>query len=717
VSVGEVLSAVELVRRMRAARPLLAVYVSTTTLAGGELAQRRLAGLVDGIFYAPLDYRSMVRRVLRQLRPALVVILETEIWPNLYRESKRAGASLVVVNGRISDRALPRYRKWRWFFRHVLRWPDEIAVQSEQDRTRYIAAGAPLEGVRVTGNLKYSARPPSAVPEEIASFLDRLKPGPVWIAASTMPPADAGDPDEDDAVIEAFQSVAQAYPRLLLILAPRRPERFDTAAEKLSRAGIAFVRRSALVSLTLPGVLLLDSIGELASLFQRATVVFMGGTLAHRGGHNILEPAYFGKPIITGTNMENFAEIDREFTAGGALVKIGSQAELAGAVTDLLRDPRRVAEMGARASELALARRGVDEQAAQSLLRHIGQGLPNPPRTLLARLALTPMSWIWAAGHRINLARGMRARRALDTKVISIGGLSMGGAGKSPLVAHLAARWAANGLVPAILTRGYRRKSAASHAIVRRGSTAPVALTGDEGQIVVTRAHAHVGIGVNRYDLGRRMQQELKPDVFLLDDGFQHVRLKRDHDIVLIDAQDPLSGGLFPLGRRREPLESLARATIVVVTRTERGQDISGIEDLVRRYNPNAPVFRSRVNPLEWVDVAWGTSQPADAMRARRVAAVCGLGSPHGFWHTLRGLGLEVVYSWPFGDHHRYRPGELVRLSKQASAAGAEALVTTEKDVMNLCEGAVALVAPLRMYWLRIGVEIDNEEELLRLIS
>src|ERR1700733_1165535 len=147
VSVGEVFSCVELIRTLRAVHPHTRIYVSTTTLAGRDTAGQKLEGLARGVFFAPLDYRSVVRRVLRRLRPAAVVVLETEIWPNLFRESKRAGASLIVVNGRISDRALPRYQRWSWFFRYALSCADTIFAQSEEDRQRYIAAGAPSDNI------------------------------------------------------------------------------------------------------------------------------------------------------------------------------------------------------------------------------------------------------------------------------------------------------------------------------------------------------------------------------------------------------------------------------------------------------------------------------------------------------------------------------------------------------------------------------------------
>jgi tetraacyldisaccharide 4'-kinase len=291
----------------------------------------------------------------------------------------------------------------------------------------------------------------------------------------------------------------------------------------------------------------------------------------------------------------------------------------------------------------------------------------------------------------------------------------MGGAGKSPLVAHVAARLRAANGNPAILTRGYRRRSE-EKVVVPRGGQAAIAVTGDEAQIFIRAGDAHVGIGADRFLVGRSMEQEIHPDVFLLDDGFQHVRLGRTHDVVLIDALDPLAGGPVPLGRLREPLESLARADTIVVTRLELGQETTGLERLLRRYNAQAPVFHSRVVPRQWVNLETGTVQEVSAAKFGRVAAFCGLGVPRSFWRTLEELGLEVAFRWAFGDHHRYRPVELRRLAEQATAAGAEALVTTEKDVMNLCDGAPALVAPHPLLWLKIGIEIEREEEFLRRI-
>ena len=218
---------------------------------------------------------------------------------------------------------------------------------------------------------------------------------------------------------------------------------------------------------------------------------------------------------------------------------------------------------------------------------------------------------------------------------------------------------------------------------------------------------AHVGIGPDRYEVGRRMVEQLHPGVVLLDDGFQHFRLKRDEDLVLIDALDPLAGGVFPLGRLREPFENIALATAIVVTRVESGQNIPGIERLIRRHNQTAPIFRCRMVPRGWTRYG---EENATAQPFHRVGAFCGLGCPNSFWRTLDQLGLEVAFRQAFRDHHPYSPSDAAGLVAQASAQGVEALVTTEKDMMNLPEGAFQ---EFPLYWLKLGVEIDDEEQLL----
>ncbi len=720
VSVGEVLSLMELVPRLRAEFPDAPLFVSTATLAGRATAREKLGGVVHGIFYAPLDHVFAVRRVLRALRPALVLVLETEIWPNLFREAKRAGCALAILNGRISDRTERRYRRQRWFFREVMRWPDAVLVQSEAMRERYVSIGAPPNRVSVGGNLKYDVVPREAGPQSpVRRLIEGLQPAQVWIAASTMPPASPADVDEDDAVIAAFQTLAPRHARLLLLIAPRKPERFAVVAAKLAEAGIRFLRRSDLQGpLQLPAAILLDSIGELAGLFPLAGAVFMGGTLAARGGHNILEPAFFGKPVICGPHLENFEQIAQEFRAHDALAEIGAPAELAGAVEGLLADASRAAQLGQRALACAESERGATERALSVIREITADSCPRYRPNLAAFFLAWPASLAWRAVSAFARARNMRRRRKLAAGVVSVGNVTMGGTGKTPFVLYLAEQMRRAEHRPGILTRGHGRQSLVRHLILEPGERAKVSQTGDEPQIFLRRGVAPVGIGADRFETGQMLQERFATDLLILDDGFQHVRLDRDVDIVLIDALAPFGGGeVFPLGRLREPLASLMRAGVIVITRSESERGTYNLQLALRRHNASAPIFRARTVPEGWIDLATGREISARELPFDRAGAFCGLGNPESFRATLDGLGIRPVDFVTFGDHHRYDARELRSLAHQFGAARAQAAVTTEKDAINLCEGAIELLAPLPVYWLKIGVEIEREAEFLELIE
>lgn len=715
VSVGEVISAVELLRQLREQFPSQRLYVSVTTVAGRQIAAMRLKTISDGIFYAPVDLCWAVRRVLRRIRPQLVVVMETEIWPNLYREAKRFGCGLVVINGRISDKAFPRYMRLRGLVRATLRLSDAILVQSRIAMDRYLALGAPASRVRDAGNLKYDFRAAGAEPPAMVRLLAaKLQPSAIWIAASTMPPAVAGDPDEDDVVIEAFRALA-SNERLLLMLAPRRPERFDPAAEKLERAGVRFLRRSELTaesSLSLPGVLLVDTMGELSSLFALADVVFMGGTFAHRGGHNILEPAFFAKPVIIGPHMENFPDIAEEFRAHGGVYAADNPEQLARAVSHLLTDVELRTRIGETARRLTEGRRGATARAVAALIESYSEAMPRKVHSLAAITILGPLSLLWRAGVAWDRRRKLAQSGSLRAPVISVGGIVAGGCGKTPFTEHITRWMSEEGFHPAILTRGYKRGSPERSTVLAAGAQCPVARTGDEAQILLRAGTASLGIGADRLATGRELERQLRPGVIVLDDGFQHWRVRRDADIVMLDALDPFGGeALIPLGRLREPLSSLQRASAFVVARASIPTPWKGLERRLREYQPDAPVFYSRVKAVEWVAVDGTERSPAGRLPSSPAAVFCGLGNPASFHGTLHDLGIEPVFSWAFGDHHHYRTRELRRLAHQAQAEGARILLTTGKDLMNLPADAAEHVKPLRIYWLRMRIEMEREEE------
>jgi len=244
-----------------------------------------------------------------------------------------------------------------------------------------------------------------------------------------------------------------------------------------------------------------------------------------------------------------------------------------------------------------------------------------------------------------------------------------------------------------------------------------VRVTGDEAQIFVQSGCAHLGLGADRFQTGRLLEEKYQPGVFLLDDGFQHVQLRRDLDLVLIDALNPFAGGaIFPLGALREPMSALARAGAFVIMRAAPGRQYEGVRQQLRRWNARAPIFRARVEPRGWVNFS---SRVREQPLEGPMAAFCGLANPASFWGTLRSLGLPPVFHWAFRDHHQYTSTQLERLAAQARMHGASILLTTEKDAMNLPESTPGLLenARVSLYWLKIGLQIENEDQLLMLIE
>lgn len=362
VSVGETLTARALAVDLKAQYPRLRLFLSTTTIAGQQVARQSLQH-VDGVFYFPFDWTFIVRRTLDLVKPRVFIMMETEIWPNLLRMCRKRGVKTVVINGRISSRSYPRYRLVRPFFRRVLADVDRFCMQSEESARRLIDLGADPSRVTITGSLKFdSLELPTASshgkPRERVLRFFRISPNrQVLVAGSTMR-------GEESAVLHAFARVKKLSPGALAIVAPRHPERFGEVERLAREAGFVTVRRSELPIDAEPraDVVVLDSIGELAQVYQLATAVFVGGSLTDHGGHNILEPAVFGKPIMFGPYMQNFREITDTFLANGAAVQVHSDRELEETLLALLSDPVRRARLGAAARALVEANRGAKDK-------------------------------------------------------------------------------------------------------------------------------------------------------------------------------------------------------------------------------------------------------------------------------------------------------------------------------------------------------------------
>jgi 3-deoxy-D-manno-octulosonic-acid transferase len=379
VSVGEVLAARPIVAGLKARYPSLRVFLSTTTLSGQKLA--RSVSDADAVFYFPFDFRFVVRKTMNLVKPRLFVMVETEIWPNLLRECRRRNVRTALVNGRISPRSFPRYRIIRPFMRRVLGDVDRFCVQSDETARRLGKLGADASRVIVTGSLKFDALDPSTAPgrgrERVLRFF-RITPGRhVFIAGSTSK-------GEEEAVIRAFNRVrtSQAGSNALLILAARHPERFGDVERLCQREGLSTKRRSDLAIDSEPRVdaVILDTIGELAQLYQIATAVFVGGSLVPAGGHNILEPAVHGRPIIFGPHMDNFAEIADAFLTKGAAIQVRTDRELEDAVVSLMNDPVRRSRLGAAARVLVDENRGSKDKTLNVLAELLP---PDGPRAVV----------------------------------------------------------------------------------------------------------------------------------------------------------------------------------------------------------------------------------------------------------------------------------------------------------------------------------------------
>jgi 3-deoxy-D-manno-octulosonic-acid transferase len=364
VSVGEVMSARPVISELRTRYPTLRMFLSTTTRSGYELAKRSVAD-ADAVFYFPLDFAFAVRRTLGIVKPRLLVLVEKEIWPNLLRECRRRGVATMMISARVSTRSFARYRLIRPFFRNVLANVDRFCVQSDEIARRLVALGANPARITVTGSLKFdslnSAPPPGRGrgAARVLRFFRTAPSRPVLIAGSTTK-------GEESTVIHAFNRVREttAGANTLLIVAARHPERFSEVERLCRSEGLSTIRRTELPIDAEPraDAVILDTIGELSHLYQIATVVFVGGSLVPVGGHNILEPAAHGKPIVFGPHMENFSEIADTFLANGAAIQVQSDRELDDVLVDLMSDPVRRARLGAAARALIDANRGAKDR-------------------------------------------------------------------------------------------------------------------------------------------------------------------------------------------------------------------------------------------------------------------------------------------------------------------------------------------------------------------
>ncbi|MFN7976844.1 MAG: tetraacyldisaccharide 4'-kinase [Vicinamibacterales bacterium] len=677
VSVGELLTARPLIEALRERHPALRLFVSTTTRAAQDLA-RKMPN-IDGVFYFPFDLGFVVRRTLDLVRPKLFLTMETEIWPNLLRECRARGIRTAIVNGRLSSRSFPRYRLARGFFQQVLADVDRICAQSEESARRFVEIGAAADRVSVTGSLKFDSLEPAgaARKERVLRYLRFAPTRPVWVAGSTMK-------GEEAMVLRVFRRLKSAQPTAVLVLAPRHPERFAEAVTLAEQEGFRTVRRSDLPIDAEPraDVIVLDTIGELATVYQVGQVVFVGGSLVPTGGHNVLEPAIYGRPVVFGPHMQNFAEIAAAFVANDAGVQVASDAAFEDAILSLMNDPVRRAKPArrrARWSRPTAAPKRARSRCSTRCCRRPARCPPTCGRsgcrgrrpllhTLYGRVALARRAWYERPGARRHLAR----------PVISVGNLSVGGTGKTPLVAAIAAWLVSEGERPAILSRGYARTIAESAPTVvsnGREVRVDVARAGDE-PLMLARAvpGAAVVVAADRHAAGILAEEALGATVHVLDDGFQHLALARDLDVVVTPAGAIATDAVLPKGRLREPVAALSRAGVLVVV----GATDDEAQAEARHYG--VPLGLAATRRLT-APIAVHGAEPAPGAR---VVAMAGIGQPAQFAEALRAAGYDVVDTCAFRDHHWYTAADLEDVARRARSAGATVVATTDKDAVRL---------------------------------
>jgi 3-deoxy-D-manno-octulosonic-acid transferase len=360
VSVGEVMAAIPLVRRIEGRWPALPILISTVTDTGRGVGQQRLPG--KPFVFFPLDFGWAVRRALDRIRPRAVLLTETELWPIFIRACGQRGIPVIAVNGRISPRSYPRYRRVRFWFGRVLQGVRLFCMQTPEDAARIRDLGAPAERVQVVGNLKFDLAGDEDPAEgaRVRAMLGLAPDRPVLVAGSTHK-------GEEALVLEAYRRARSPVPDLALVLAPRHPERLEEVAGLLRDAGLSWIRRSQAPAPEGCAAILVDTMGELGRLYAAGTVVYVGGSLVPIGGHNVLEPAAHGRPVLFGPHMGNFAEMARLFREQGAGLEVQDSSSLATAAVRLLCDPAEARRMGEAGRRIVATHRGAAERTVALL--------------------------------------------------------------------------------------------------------------------------------------------------------------------------------------------------------------------------------------------------------------------------------------------------------------------------------------------------------------
>ncbi len=539
------------------------------------------------------------------------------------------------------------------------------------------------------------------------------------VAGSTMK-------GEEPAVLRAFRRVRATFPNTLLILAPRHTERVDDVEALSQEEGFKTVRRSELAIDAEPraDVVILDSIGELATIYQLATVAFVGGSLVATGGHNILEPAVFGKPIVFGPHMSNFAEIADAFVSNVAAAQVAGDARARrdDGRADDRSDPARPPRRGGAGHRRSQSRRegqvddGARGAAAAGPHDDVSVQRAAVQTHCLISSTLRPRD-CGGAGTSATLRRGAACARP----VISVGNLSVGGTGKTPLVAQIAAWLIERGERPAILSRGYGRASHADGVVVvsdGRRVLANLDASGDEPMMLARAVGgAIVAVAENRHLAGVVAERRLGATVHVLDDGFQHVQLERDFDVLMTRPGEVANGRVLPMGRLREGADAAARADLVVVLDADAAE--ARTEAWALGISQSVGARRVLGATCQGANGARGASGAgargaegatgAEGAEALRELRSRGIAQPQQFFDMLSEAGYPVAGTIAFPDHHNYSARDIARIADAVRSSGAAGIWTTEKDAVRFERVAAC---PFSVSPVAMRLELDDWDVL-----
>ena len=766
-SVGEIVATSPLVKEIKKIMPERKVLVSAFTVGGYNMA-KQIIPEADAIIYFPLDLVWVAESVVRRVHPGIFLPVETELWPNFLRAIRERNIPVMMVNGRISEKSVKNYRYLFSIWRDMLRTVSRFCMQSSIDANYITHLGADPKKIFVTGNTKFDQTYAEVTPEDLAAYKTELGLGadafPVIVAGSTHPP-------EEEALLTSFTELRKQYPKARLIIAPRWIERVNEIRRMSGKFNYQAGLRSKLKDMDGPRpeypVVIIDTIGELGRIYAVGDIVFIGGSLMHHGGHNVLEPAAHAKPILVGPNMDNFKDSYALLSKAGALHTVQDvsgltkelltisgdnslRKKMGDASIQVIRENRGAAlntmhyltDLLERASvphaytkEYTVNTRNFNDAGGGGLkhgaaiiqyIFHIAHASKRPWYAFILMGLLRGLSYVYGFGARVNLwlyEAGILSRRKLNCCVISIGNITVGGTGKTPTAQRVAMIIKSLGYRVVILNRGYRSHWDKPLGVVSDGKK--IFMTsyeaGDEAYLMAKMMPGiPVVIGKNRDVTGSYAVDKLNAEVIIMDDGYQHWQLDRDLDIVLVDTLNLFgNGNLLPRGILREPLNHLNRADMFLFTKSDQSSQLTraSLAENIRQYNTEAPIVESIHHAKEFVEIAdWykGIQQnpiPLEELKGKKVMVFSAIGNPSSFEHNVSGCGLEILEAIRYPDHHDYGMLEMQYIGERAAELNADALITTGKDAVKIPTEFIYFNRDIPLYVMNMDIMITRNEE------